>query len=66
MTTIAIDKSSFDAAILARASLSSRMEPRREQDGAYLYECYDDDDGREVGFVTYQSDRAPTYTIHAK
>lgn len=59
MTT---DKQTFEAFVIANCSMSMRAEPRVEVDGEFKYECYDNDDGEEVAFVSWHNGVA-TYTI---
>jgi len=56
-------KNEFEAFVLANCGLTARTEPRRERDGEYLYECFDNADGDEIAFISYKAGAAPTYTI---
>lgn len=60
-----ITKIQFEAA-LAEAGVPSWAEPRVENDGEYGYECFDDNDGNEIGFISYRSGAIVGYTVHGR
>lgn len=55
MTT---DKLTFDAFVAERCTTSMIASPRIEKDGAYEYECFDDADGNEVAFISWEKGEA--------
>lgn len=57
-----VDKITFDAFIAKRCSSSTIDHPRTERDGEFFYECYDDAEGAEVAFISWQASE-PTYII---
>lgn len=57
-------RAEFEAALTA-AGLSINNVTRVERDGGYLYECWDDADGHEIGFIKWIVP-GPTYTLHEK
>ena len=58
-----VSKESFETFINENCSLSMRSEPRRERDGEYSYDCYDNADGDEIAFVSYKTGEEPSYSI---
>lgn len=58
-----VTKTEFDAFISEHASAASIRELREEKDGAYGYECYDDEDN-EVAFVSWPNGNL-TYNVRA-
>lgn len=60
MTT---DKITFDAFVAARCTSSMIASPRTERDVEFSYECFDDADGNEVGFISYKTGEEPTFHI---
>ena len=48
-----VSKTEFEAFVAAKASRASIESPRVERDVEYSYECFDDEAGNEVAFITY-------------
>lgn len=46
-------KAEFEQFIATHCPMHARNEPRKERDGEYTYECFDDADGNEVAFIMY-------------
>lgn len=65
MTKAPMTKVEFEAAMDA-AGIFNLSEPRVEQDGEFAYDCFDNADGEEVGFITYRSGEILGYTIHER
>lgn len=57
-----ITKEAFEAFVSANCPAHVRDEPRVEMDSPYKYECFDNDDGDEVAFISWK-DGVATYTI---
>jgi hypothetical protein len=55
-------KEQFEAA-LAENGASIASEPRIEIDGDYKYECFDNADGVEIGFIAWRGGE-PNYVLH--
>lgn len=58
-----VTKSEFEAFVAANCPLGIRGEPRRERDGEYQYDCFDNADGEEIAFITYKIGNDPVYSI---
>ena len=55
-------KKEFETLMAKYAPSASRVSARWRANGEYLYECWDNDDGTEVGFISYHNGTA-TYHI---
>jgi len=58
-----VSKTEFEAFVKANCPSHARLEPRVERDVEYSYECFDDDDGNEIAFVSYKTGEEPLYSI---
>lgn len=56
-----VTKIEFEAAINAHGLMIEKP-TRSESDKGYLYECFEDADGQEIGFITWFGGE-PAYTL---